>query len=540
MVSIVSNDSYETLVAPTVSEVEALESPIKTMTEISPSFPSFAADSDSYHELIEFGSDDSTLPLTADSDDSSHESIDSGSGDSSPRSAGAEPVLFDHQLASAEAVKLDEQPTNVECVESNHQHINTESSELAQHGLWWEEGMFCFEPRWTVEPEIEDIKKTVYNVKVDGKVFIMRVSLPVDPHFKVSSEVATMNWVRNVTGLPIPDVIHYEPSQKNDIGFKWIFMAKVPGSLSMMSGFRFPSMRNPAWSVKLHRARLPFSEISSELIARLSDFGLDGNSDLPSNETLHEPQPNLGQIVSLPWLSDSRLGRKVSRGPFHSSRDWITARLKLVEDQIHSALEQLPVKDLDESDERTKNTAKRILELLADLNDLLVRFFPNGDEEEPEPSIIFHDDLSRQNFLVNEEGVLTGVIDWEFVSVLPLWKACDYPHFLKGPPIFSKPDPAQYLRGENGELGTFYWNSLWNHEATLLCELFIDELRSLSKGWIQVFDQSQHLRDLDQAIHDLSTEFFIRNAAEWIRDIRDAEDIGNLRSLYDRSYEFYL
>ncbi|GFF46273.1 aminoglycoside phosphotransferase [Aspergillus udagawae] len=73
------------------------------------------------------------------------------------------------------------------------------------HGLAWVQETFGLEPRWAVEPGIEAITQTieslrpsgtvevaflaqgtfnkVYNVRIDGKVLIMRISLPVDPKF---------------------------------------------------------------------------------------------------------------------------------------------------------------------------------------------------------------------------------------------------------------------------------------------------------------------------------------------------------------------
>ena len=57
----------------------------------------------------------------------------------------------------------------------------------------------------------------------------MRVSLPVDPRYKVMSEVATMDWVRRITSLPIPAAIAHQPSRDNLIGFEWMLMTKLPG-----------------------------------------------------------------------------------------------------------------------------------------------------------------------------------------------------------------------------------------------------------------------------------------------------------------------
>jgi hypothetical protein len=47
--------------------------------------------------------------------------------------------------------------------------------------------------------------------------FILRVTLPVDPHWKTASEVATLSYVSNIT---VPEVIACDLSGQNDLGFE--------------------------------------------------------------------------------------------------------------------------------------------------------------------------------------------------------------------------------------------------------------------------------------------------------------------------------
>ena len=53
---------------------------------------------------------------------------------------------------------------------------------------------------------------------------IMRVAIPVEPFFKTESEVATMDYVRKHTSLPVPRVLAYDSSTSNQVGFEWIVM----------------------------------------------------------------------------------------------------------------------------------------------------------------------------------------------------------------------------------------------------------------------------------------------------------------------------
>ena len=84
--------------------------------------------------------------------------------------------------------------------------------------------------------------------------------------------------------------------------------------------------------------------------------------------------------------------------------------------------------------------ATRTLQIIDNLKSLLPLVFPTNNDD-PEPSLVFHHDLSKHNILVDGNGELTGFLDWECVSALPLWKTCSYPLFLDEKPRRSEPDP---------------------------------------------------------------------------------------------------
>lgn len=128
-----------------------------------------------------------------------------------------------------------------------------------QHGLEWKYELFEFTPVWTVEPDMAVAKAialrhlplttsiyviTFFSAGAFNKLsllhplndaggalesFIMRVSLPVDPYFKTASEVATLQFVRKNTSIPVPQIIAFDSSADNELGFEWILMTKLPG-----------------------------------------------------------------------------------------------------------------------------------------------------------------------------------------------------------------------------------------------------------------------------------------------------------------------
>ena len=129
------------------------------------------------------------------------------------------------------------------------------------------------------------------------------------------------------------------------------------------------------------------------------------------------------------WGGGSHILQDVHRGPFASSSEWITSRLSLSEKDCQSTLDNLPSNDLESDVEDDADDATRTLEIIGKLKTLLPSVFPpNGDN--PEPSVLVHDDLSSRNILIHDNGELAAILDWECVSALPLWNACYYPTFL--------------------------------------------------------------------------------------------------------------
>lgn len=472
-----------------------------------------------------------------------------------------------------------------------------ESQESPFRGLEWVEETFGFEPRWTVEPEPGAIKQTVqalrpssavevtflaqgafnkiYNVSIDNEPFIVRVSLPVDPRYKLTSEVATMDWVRHVTSLPIPRIIAYQPSRDNPIGFEWMLMTKMPGKpfgeiwKSLSFAVKACLIRElAASSACLFRNQLrgigniygetsvvdnstPSEQIlpPRELINTKISVPAKGSApnagsspttknsgallfNPPDNGSPAGALPDVGRIVSMLFFWDSHIHQDIPRGPFRSSKDWITARLSFNENDCHSALNKHSAGDLDSDAEDEVDVAKRTLKIIDNLKSLLPLVFPTDDDDDSEPSMIFHTDLSRHNILVDDNGKMTGVLDWECVSAVPLWKACSYPSFLEERPRRLEPKTEEYAPEDTGEPSEVYFEHLWQYEATLLRDIFIDEMRKLDPGWVEVFDKSQVKRDFDYAAAYCDSWISARDIEAWIGDI--TTDMNNARSLGDR------
>ena len=251
---------------------------------------------------------------------------------------------------------------------------------------------------------------------------------------------------------------------------------------------------------------------------------------LSDNKHMPAGLADVGRMVSMQFFWGSNILHDVCRGPFTSSSDWIASRLSLSEKDCQSILNNLPsiLKRLDKAD---ADDAIRTLEIIGKLKPLLPSFFP-PNEDNPDPSVLVHDDLSGRNILVHDNGKLAAILDWECVSALPLWNACYYPAFLEGRQRRLEPDIGRYEPEESGEISELYLEHLWEYEVTLLRDVFIDRMASLEPGWVEVFNKSQHQRDFDLAVRDCDNEFVARHIRAWISD--HTAGVDNPRGLRDR------
>ncbi|KAK4246190.1 phosphotransferase enzyme family-domain-containing protein [Corynascus novoguineensis] len=477
---------------------------------------------------------------------------------------------------------------------------------------WVRDGIWGSEPCWTVEPDEEAIKQTVgsslnlttapcdikflaqgafnkvYIVTFAEKEVIARVTLPVDPKWKTLSEVATLEWVRENTSLPVPEVISYQADRTSAIGFEWIVMSKMPGT-SLRDRWR-----DVVFSAKeeiVRRLALFCSETFRAQLRGIGNLFLDDTEASTSTTFSQKSRPVPGssvqdcgsfrvqRIVSSEFIWDSHIHAEVSRGPFKSSKDWLLARLSLAEMDCRKRLSRFQNKnsptlgqadgstipederenepeegedenktegeeedekdegdgDDEDEDEDDLEELEHIMDIISRLRRHLDDFFPPPGSE-PERTMILHDDLSRQNILVNDDGNLTAVVDWECISALPLWIACQIPPLLQGKPRNEEPVKTKYQHDEDGNVVELFWEHLDDYELTQLRRVFLGEMERLQPEWVEIFESSQRQRDFDLAVSSCSDSFLIRRIRNWLDDMeKGVEDFQGLEERIDNA-----
>jgi hypothetical protein len=351
----------------------------------------------------------------------------------------------------------------------------------------------------------------------------MRVSLPVYPRLKTQSEVATMNFVRQETYMPVPRIIAFDSKSQNELGFEWIMMEMMPG-VSLRKRWR-----RMTWDAKKTIIR-QLVQYQAQLFPK--SFQKTGNLfPLANGDDALELSP----IVSLVFFWGDHLTHSVARGPFKNSYEWLQARLEFA---ITDQKRILSTSD-DEDDIEDAEFAKELAEELAQE---LPKVFP-PEAVDDSYNILFHDDLSMQNTMVNEEGGLTAIVDWECVSAVPLWCACQIPQLLEGQSREEQPTRDQYMPAsdceeeeadsdalDNEGVNVIYWEHLMEYEQTQLRKLFIEEMKSIKPEWVAIMESSTLKADMEKAIHNCDNSWQFKTMKQWLTAYKE----GNVESLNEK------
>ena len=438
-----------------------------------------------------------------------------------------------------------------------------------KYGLCWRSSFVGEYPGWSVEPDENEIKNLVhrvlfpdqaevvckisffaegtfnklYRIDVPGHTHLIRISLPVEPRVKTAGEVATIEQVRGLSDVPVPNIRAFSMSNDNEIGFEWMLTDLIPGSPLSICWRKLNMNQKEAITKTIARFmaeifRKKWSEIgslgscpsnSNDTHSFLSTtFSIRGTSDIQSDSdtsietetdtVLKQDQVHvnnltlrLGTLLSVDYIGEN--ASKTHQGPFKTDYDWQYGRVrKMMEEEVdvlyqrgddNDEEEQVDGGKDEEADQEELDVAKNRLEVFLDLLAILPRVFP----VEPVVSCLSHSDMGLQNILADKDGQITGIIDWEFVSVLPLWTACQFPKFLTGRKRSHEPKREQYAKGEESEHKTdelqpgmepdaegmpyIYWQHFMEFEQTHLRGIFLSEMRKIEPEWVEIYEASK-------------------------------------------------
>lgn len=420
-----------------------------------------------------------------------------------------------------------------------------------QLGLEWRPSLFGFEPSWTVEPQTDVVKdiaskaldeepqdcsieffsqgafKKLYSIRCKKGEFMMRVSLPVDPQYKTLSEVTTIDFVQQNTDIPVPKVLAFDALGNNELGFEWILMERMSGK-PLSEHWRtlsFAAKERLVKSLALFAAQL-FRKRLHQVgnLYRPDKHGDISTSVGASAHTASQTSFVVGRIVSMQFFWADHISQDVPRGPFKSSQEWLSARLLFHQNDCERTLRT-------SDDEDDLEDAKKTSQIVRRLFSLLPSTFQPISEGCTEPTALLHGDLSRENVLVDQDGKLTAVVDWECVSALPLWKVCQLPVFLEGRERSEMPVKDNYALDENEEVNELFWDHLLEYEQTQLRRVFLNEMQRIEPAWSATYYTSSNQRkaDIELAIEHSDSEFCFKLLDEWLDEFARGDEVSSLK-----------
>jgi len=314
-----------------------------------------------------------------------------------------------------------------------------------------------------------------YLVTTSKKQSVLRISLPMDPGYKTRGEVATLNFLKKYTGLNAPVVDNYSDSFDDQVGgFEWTLETKIAGDPA------FNKWREMSMSKKKNLV-LDIANCQQQIMRQQ----FDTIGTLKQVDETFVP----GRLVAMEFCFGDYFFHDVPKGPYSCTRDLFSALTKMIILGYNKVIDDPGEDDNVESAGFYRNVTQRLHKLIPTL-------FPTTSE----PTVLWHHDLSLRNIMLNGQDSLSGIIDWEFVSVMPLWVATQSPAFLRGRDRKRKPDPEPYDHGDapskdrhgrdNHGKSNIYWRNLLEYEQTVLRDLYNEEMSGRIPGWQDCLENS--------------------------------------------------
>ncbi|KAK3307708.1 phosphotransferase enzyme family-domain-containing protein [Chaetomium strumarium] len=424
--------------------------------------------------------------------------------------------------------------------------------DTTRDGLAWEDNGLGPEPRWTREPDMRAVRRVcrrhlgiaddapddaltvafltdgafnkLYSIRSIRGQLVLRVSLPVDPRHKTRGEAAALQLVRRKTDIPVPRVLAFDDCRSNEVGFEWLLMERMPGTPAYYRWRKMTMAQKESLTVRV-------ADFQSQLLrCNNGGDGFRGIGTLgsaPDRENTGAPEP--GPVVSSFFFSGDRYHYPVSRGPFRSSHDWLQAQLNVIIKEHTTAL----VAARNDDDREYAESALRVARKL---QRILHKVFP-AIVHPPERTVVWHDDLSLRNILVDNSGSVTAVIGWECVSTMPRWVASQVPEFLRGAAREIRPDRNCYTDVDKASAAEgdpddsldnegkteLYWIHLMEYEQTQLRKVYAARMRQLRPEWDLEVEEGALKVDFLGAVSRCGSGFYLRRIEQWVDAVERKE-----------------
>ncbi|MCJ1395885.1 hypothetical protein MMC18_008771 [Xylographa bjoerkii] len=375
-----------------------------------------------------------------------------------------------------------------------------------------------------------------------SKEYVFRIPIPEHPFHKMECEIATMEYVRYYTSIPVPIVYAYDSSTENELGLEWMLMEKVMGEnvfgnwMDLENEVQVQITRQvAAWQDELSRITCDrigglYIRWMPETIEFFIGSAPDGrfsmnrrllyDVSLGPYSTLVESYDALLQLYLqeaddpvLQALHVAELARQGKVYKFHPSvlESVALAKAEIHEDDLENWL----------SHAWSPNTPqKAAAKCLKDALSLML----SPEFRGPMLTSLQHTDISGNNLLMDKMGNITALLDWESNG---FWPVCahlpdQYPPLLTGyfgyQDMYSFSGSVWYRNSPPTEQD---WRVLRKDiediVLTRLRRVYRDELGVLQSPLLQLFDEEEDDDDFHATLRRHITYPFAYGVSKWLK-----------------------
>ncbi|EFW21973.1 conserved hypothetical protein [Coccidioides posadasii str. Silveira] len=290
----------------------------------------------------------------------------------------------------------------------------------------------------------------------NGKEVIAKIPNPNAgiPYYTTASEVATMDFARNILQTPAPHVYAWNArvDERNSVRAEYIVMEKMPGvPLSKVWWDLQPNKKLKILLQVVDYQRrwthTKFTGFGSLYYAKDVDPRRQDPLYVKDGEAVTDSQFAIGPSVAREWSDEGRVNIKCDRGPSIGLREMAAIKeLNHVPKQMAMVYGPTPL---------YQPTAQKKLAALGYYFQILESLL--CENALPTDGHLWHNDLHHENIFVDpEELKVLGIIDWQSVQIAPLFDHCVDPCFLdyNGPDVgdnLGRPAMPESIKSLQGE-----------------------------------------------------------------------------------------
>ncbi|KAH8668577.1 hypothetical protein BX600DRAFT_510662 [Xylariales sp. PMI_506] len=235
----------------------------------------------------------------------------------------------------------------------------------------------------------------------DGSIsLVLRVSGRHLPQIKTLNEVAAMKWVKAHTKIPIPEVVRFDASENNALGYEYTLMEKVPGvSVDTI----YDTLDDGKKAYLISQITDYLIDLRHQECHHVGGLSLDEQGQVIPGRVLEETFWQTPEIAGI-WGPDESVDTLNSLGPYVGYTGYVKGHIQqyIRNIELHQSLDWM----------------RDLIPRLRRLNEYLDE---HAEELDSTKYILTQRDMHFGNIMCDRETArITAVLDWEFAEVLPL------------------------------------------------------------------------------------------------------------------------